>query len=288
MPSAASRLMPVAIRLRGSKKRYLSRQLTLERIARQQRNPASFEPPTLAGVTVERSEVDGWPVFTVSAMPTGRTALYLHGGSFVYQIAKQHWTLIADLVRTTGTTITVPIYPLAPAGTAATVIPAVAELAGTLGEPVLIGDSAGGAIALGAAQILRDRGIRLRTILISPELDLTLTDPMLRKIEPWDPWLAIPGAAVANELWAGDLPLTDPLVSPMFGSLEGLAPVTLFCGTRDMLHADATTFVTRAARAGVPVDFHEARGMIHVYPLLPIPEGRAARDVIRAALTAEG
>ena len=279
--------MPVAIRLRGSKKRYLSRQLTLERIARQQRDPASFEPPKLAGVTVSRDTWNGWVVFTVSAMPTGRTALYLHGGSFVYEIANKHWTFIADLVRTTGTTITVPIYPLAPTGTAATVIPAVADLAETLGEPVLMGDSAGGAIALGAAQTLRDRGIRLRTILISPELDLTLTDPMVAKIEPWDPWLAIPGAAVANELWAGELPLTDPLVSPMLGSLEGLAPVTLFCGTRDMLHADATTFVTRAARAGVRVDFHEARGMIHVYPLLPIPEARAARDVMRAVLTGE-
>jgi acetyl esterase/lipase len=107
---------------------------------------------------------------------------------------------------------------------------------------------------------------------------------MLTKIEPWDPWLAIPGAAVANALWQGELAVTDPLVSPMYGSLEGLAPVTLFCGTRDMLHADATAFVTRAARAGLPVDFHEARGMIHVYPLLPIPEAAAARDVMHARL----
>jgi acetyl esterase/lipase len=187
-------------------------------------------------------------------------------------------------VRTTGVTITVPIYPLAPNGTAATVIPVVADIAVALGDPVLMGDSAGGAIALGAAQLLRDRGIALRTILISPELDLTLSDPMLKKIEPWDPWLAIPGAAVSNELWAGDLPLTDPLVSPMLGSLDGLAPVTLFCGTRDMLHADATAFVARAKRAGVSIDFREARGMIHVYPLLPIPEAEAARTVMRAVL----
>ena len=285
MPSAASRLMPVAIRLRGSKKRYLSRQLTLDRIARQQRTPASFEPPSLTGVVVSRRQEHGWVVFTVSApRPSGRTALYLHGGSFVYEIAKQHWSLIADLVRTTGVTITVPIYPLAPTGTAATVIPVVADLAVSLGDPVIMGDSAGGAIALAAAQMLRDRGTALRTILISPELDLTLSDPMLKKIEPWDPWLAIPGAAVANELWAGDLPLTDPLVSPMLGSLEGLGPVTIFCGTRDMLFADATAFVGRAKRAGVPVDFHQGPGMIHVYPLLPIPEAAAARTVMRAVL----
>ncbi|WP_264079156.1 hypothetical protein [Mycobacterium szulgai] len=36
----------------------------------------------------------------------------------------------------------------------------------------------------------------------------------------------------------------------------------------------------KAGAAGVAVDYHERSGLLHVYPLLPIPEGSAARAVI--------
>ena len=293
MSSALSTLMPVVMRLRGSKRRYRSEELTRARIARQAESPASFLPPSLPGVIIRRKTIEGWPVFEIMPFDgiNGRAALYLHGGSFVYEISRQHWTLVADLVRTTGTTINVPIYPLAPIGTASTIVPRIADLATALITDVgvtrmtLMGDSAGGTIALAAAMMLRDRGVPTpRTILISPALDLGLSDPLVARIEPFDPWLAIPGARVANELYRGDLSLSDPLVSPLFGSLAGLAPVTLFSGTRDMLNADAASFVDRAALAALPVDYHRAPGMLHVYPLLPIPEAKPAREVMRGVM----
>jgi acetyl esterase/lipase len=297
MSSARSKLMPIVMRLRGAKRRYKSEELTRARIAKQAASPASFLPPTLTGVTIRRTTIEGWPVFEIMPFdrPNGRAALYVHGGSFVYEISRQHWTLVADLVRTTGTTINVPIYPLAPIGTAGSIIPRMTDLATALISDVgvtrmtIMGDSAGGTIALATAMMLRDRGVPTpRTILISPELDLSLSDPLVARIEPWDPWLAIAGARVANELYRGDLSLLDPLVSPLFGSLTGLSPVTLFSGTRDMLNADAASFVDRATLAGLPVDYHEARGMIHVYPLLPIPEAQPAREVMRAVLRGPG
>ncbi|HTY26769.1 MAG TPA: alpha/beta hydrolase [Mycobacterium sp.] len=85
---------------------------------------------------------------------------------------------------------------------------------------------------------------------------------------------------------AGTLPVDDPRVSPLAAPLAGLAPVTVFSGTRDILNPDARLFTDKAREAGVDVDYVQGDGMIHVYPLLPIPEGRAARRRVVDAISA--
>jgi len=84
---------------------------------------------------------------------------------------------------------------------------------------------------------------------------------------------------------AGELRLDDPLVSPMFGELKGLAPITLFSSTRDILNPDARAFVKKAEAAGLTVNYHEAPEMIHVYPLLPMPEAKEPLKMIEDLLT---
>ena len=48
---------------------------------------------------------------------------------------------------------------------------------------------------------------------------------------------------------------------------------------------DAKRFVPLAREAGVSIDYHEAPGMLHEYPLFPIPEANRARQTIIEALT---
>ncbi|WP_405720641.1 alpha/beta hydrolase fold domain-containing protein [Streptomyces sp. NBC_00046] len=123
-----------------------------------------------------------------------------------------------------------------------------------------------------------------RTVLISPWLDITLTDPRTAQLEDRDPWLAVTGARYAGDLYRGALPADHPHVSPLLADLTGLNPISLFSGTRDIVNPDARRLAARATTAGVELDFHEAPEMLHVYPLLPIPEGRAAHATICAAL----
>jgi monoterpene epsilon-lactone hydrolase len=294
--SFLSRLMPLVITIRGGKRRYRSAEKTLAHVKQRAAHPVTSAPPASLrrSVDVTRMKIAGWQVYVVT--PRGAEAakrgLYLHGGSYVYEIAPQHWTLIADLVASAGIAMTVPIFPLAPAETANTIVPKAADLAQTLISEVgadnvtLLGDSAGGGMALAVAMLLRDRGVAPlhATILISPWLDISGTDPELARIEPKDPWLAVPGSVAAGALYRGELPDSDPLVSPINGSLDGLGPLTMFSGTRDILNADAHRLVAKAAAAGQALDYHEAPEMIHVYPLLPIPEAKAARDVMRRAI----
>ena len=74
------------------------------------------------------------------------------------------------------------------------------------------------------------------------------------------------------------------MVSPLFGNLAGLGPLTVFSGTRDITSPDTRLLVSRARAAGVQVDHHEEAGLVHVHPLLPVPEGRRARRVMAGVL----
>lgn len=296
MASFLSRLASLVITLRGSKWRFSSAERTLRQIERLQAHPASFAPPPSIArrVDLERRDVDGWPVFTVrpkNARPTGHV-VYLHGGCYVFEIDPIHWGLIAKLAVEAHVTVVVPIMPLAPRGVASSVVPRVADLVEALvadaavSHVSIVGDSSGGGMALATAQVLRDRGVpRLHgTVLISPWLDISGTDPRLAEIAPRDPWLAVPGTRAAGALYQAELAVDDPLVSPIHGSLIGLGHITMFSGTRDILNADAARLVARAEAEDVPLDYHEGEGMIHNYPILPMPEGDAARALIVAAI----
>jgi acetyl esterase/lipase len=275
---------------------FRSEKRTLAKVARLQSRPDPFEPPARLRRThaVTRADVGGWPVYTVSPRdaPTARRVLYLHGGCYVFEIDPIHWTLIGKLATEAGVSVIVPIMPLAPTGTASVVVAAVAELAASLTAEVgadnlsIVGDSSGGGMTLAVAMALRDRhlGPLHATVLIAPWLDISGTDPQLAVIAPRDPWLAVPGTHAAGLLYRAELPEDDWRVSPIHGSLAGLGPVTMFSGTRDILNADAHRLLPLAAAAGLALDYHEGEGMIHNYPILPMPEGDAARKVIVAAV----
>ncbi len=89
-----------------------------------------------------------------------------------------------------------------------------------------------------------------------------------------------PGVRAAGRWYAGSLPTKDPRVSPLFGELVGLPPILMFCGTHDILVADARRFALRAEVEGISVTYHEEPRLMHVYPLLFFPESRKAQDEI--------
>lgn len=289
MTSFLARLAPLVVTLRGSKRMFSSAPKTLAAVHRERAHPKPYAPPR--GIAATRHDVGGWPVFVVGDASAKRRAVYLHGGVYCFEIDALHWKLIAELSHH-GVQVTVPIMPLAPLATASVVVPAVAELTAALVNEVgvanvsILGDSSGGGMALAVAMQLRDHGVAPlgATVLISPWLDISGTDPRLAEIAPRDPWLAVAGTHAAGALYRAELPESHPFVSPIHGSLAGLGPVTMFSGTRDILNADAARLVSLAAESGHPLDYHEGVGMIHNYPILPMPEGATARAQIAAAI----
>ena len=132
---------------------------------------------------------------------------------------------------------------------------------------VLMGDSAGGAIALALTQYLKKNSLPMpgRLILISPWLDARCDNPQIDElgIEAIDPMLT-KQFYLAAQYWADGLPLDDPLISPAYGPLDGLPPITLYTGTREIFWPDAVKFNEKAKRCGADVDYREWDGMNHV------------------------
>ncbi|WP_353356294.1 alpha/beta hydrolase [Intrasporangium sp. DVR] len=241
--------------------------------------------------SVTTKQVAGFDVHVVqsrSGSPSvarGPAVVYLHGGAYCNEIVSQHWSLIADIARVAGCQVQVPIYGLAPRHNGlearAFVTTVLAQLRAE-GRPVhLVGDSAGGGLALIAAQAVRDQPevTVLGVTAIAPWLDLTMSNPGIDAVERVDPWLARPGLRPIAQEWAADCEVSDPRLSPMNGDLTGLPPVDIWVGTRDITWPDCQLLRDRLP-AGSLAGYHELPGALHVPPLLPVPEGRRSRRAV--------
>lgn len=286
-------IFPALLRLTHANRPFRTAQGAQDAIRERALRPAAYGPPARVrsdvSITVDRDGAT--PVYTVSPASGDSSGhvIYAHGGGWINTIRSQHWALIFQIAAEAQVTVTVPIWRLLPYGDAREANALMLRLHAALrrsGPFVhLAGDSAGGQIALSAALALRDAGIAgIRTVLIAPALDLTISNPRIPDVLPSDPWLGVDGCRVLAEKWAGDLPLTDPVVSPLFGDLHDLGPLLIASGTRDILNPDAHLLVDKARAAGVEVTVLERAGAVHDFPLLPTRVGAAARSRIVAAL----
>jgi epsilon-lactone hydrolase len=290
-PSRRSRLMDHLVLFTGRRKWWASAAMVQERVRRLAQRPAPHHPVRLGrNAKVDLRFAEGWPVYHIEGAGRGSARhhlVFLHGGAYVHEIVGSHWKFIGFLVEETNTHCVVPIYPLAPRGTAKEVVPATGRMLCELIEAVgsqnvtVIGNSAGGGLSLAAAQWLREAGHAQPNalILICPGVNGTL-DQCTPADAARDVMQDVPGMIEAFRMYAGDLDLTHPFVSPLNGSFEGLAPMLIFTGTHDLYHPDIVTLANKAALAGVPVEMQVRNGLQHNYPLLPTPEGREARGII--------
>lgn len=285
------------LKLSGRRKRFESVEGLYEAIDRERRTADAAPPRALhARFDIEHAVVEGSVCYTLRprANPSGVNLLYLHGGAHVAEMSPHHWHLVAELVALSGCTAHVPIYPLAPdfnhADAFRVVLAIYRERFQKLASEhiVLMGDSSGGGLALALAQQLNAwRLPQPRDIaLISPWLDLTMSDPMLASLESQDPWLAIPGLAEAARLWCGGAALDDPIVSPLNGSLDALGRISVFIGGKDLLMADCLRLRERARAQSAALQWFEQPKMIHVWPLLPLRAAKPARRQLAALLQA--
>jgi acetyl esterase/lipase len=260
------------LRITGRGRTWRSPEALDAAVARRPAWPA-HPPKPRPGVMVVRTEDDGWPIVRLVPRRPSGSVVALHGGGYVFGPEAQHWALWRTVAAASGRTVVVPLYRLAPEGTAAETVPHVARIARAQaadGPVALLGDSAGGGMALAAAQLLAAEGLRPPLLLSAPWLDGGVTDPWT---SPKDPWLAPPGLRRAADLYRGALPVEHPFVSPLLGELDGLGPIVVASGTRDVLHRDALRLEERSP-AAVRVIVGER--LLHNWPLLPIPEARSA------------
>ena len=245
---------------------------------------------------ISKRTIDGHLVWTVAPKQNAseKHVIYLHGGAYVNSFAPQHWDFMSKLVDMLGCTVTAPNYPHAPEHNVndvfALMLPLYNELAGDAGSGniTIMGDSSGGGISLALAQRLREDGHAQpgHVVLLSPWLDATLSNPEIAEFDKIDPFLGVEGLKYGGEVYARDVDPKSYLVSPVYGSLKDLAPVTLFIGTRDILYPDCRKLRDKAAGEGVRLNYREYDLMVHNWMLGPMPEAKhAIAEIVETILS---
>lgn len=197
--------------------------------------------------------------------------LFFHGGSYVAEATEKHWEFIQKLALDAKATIIMPDYPLIPKYNYKDVFkmvePLYKEIIEAIGTDNLIvmGDSAGGGLGLALMEKISQEDVKIakKIILISPWLDVRLTNPEIEKVKNKDKELNIKNLKLAGITYAGEDGINSYLVNPIAGDLSKLNNITIFVGTNDILNPDAHLMQGNGKKQGISIDLREYESAAH-------------------------
>jgi monoterpene epsilon-lactone hydrolase len=251
---------------------------------------AGFTTPD--GTTVTECHYDGVACLLLDAGGYGRTAIYFHGGGYLYTRAADALGAVAALAKRCNVRVVAPDYRRAPEFPfPAAVDDAVAVYRALLAEGlpstdiVFAGDSAGAGLALACMLASRREGLPMPAagILFSPWTDLAVEGPSADLAA--DPVVDGAGLRVMAGAYLNGHDSRNPLASPLYASdaeLAYLPTLLIQVGTRESLLDDSRRFVTRAKASGVVVEYTEYLGVIHMWVVMA-PELTESRQAFDAA-----
>ena len=236
----------------------------------------------------------------------GPVVVFYHGGGFVIGDIDTHASFTAEMARQLDLPVVSVDYRLAPEAAwpaapddceaaARWVASAPAELGRTATSLVLSGDSAGGNLAIVVTMALRDSPAAVPVVVqapIYPAADMANEYPSFHQFA--DGYLLTRDGMI----WFGEHYAADPAhqrSSPLVGDLTGLPPAVIVTASLDPTRDQGRAYAAALVKAGVPVTFREAQGIVHGFITLrqaiPSAQGDVAGYLaaVRAAIVeAEG
>lgn len=256
--------------------------------------PRSGTLPGKLKTRTERIELDGQAVWIIHPKtgPAKTTYIHFHGGAYILGLMAMHFDLAAQLSDRAGVSVVLPDYPLAPKAE----VEEITEFANQVfhyavdrwGSVKIGGGSAGGNLAMALALYRQSQTLSQpkHILLMSPWLDLEMAHPANDGPSDEVCFSDATDLRRAAKLYAGDIPVTDPRVSPTFADLSGLPLLSIFTGDVDLLHTDILTFAEKAKSAGVLSKLAIFGEMGHIFMLYPTPDRESAliemADILRA------
>ena len=143
----------------------------------------------------------------------------------------------------------------------------------------LVGESAGGNLALALTRRLMERGDEppAGLALLSPWVDLAQAGESYRTLREADATLNAAELMESAIQFAGSRDrLTDPAISPVYGAFDGFPPTLIHCGNQEILLSDAESLEKAMRRDGVNVRLVRWAGMCHVFQAFGFDESMAS------------
>lgn len=252
---------------------------------------ADAAPPPPGRVVEER--IGGVRVLRLAPDGARGRVVYLHGGAYVLGSADTHIRLGAAYARASGAELVAVDYRLAPEhpypGALDDAVAVCRNLAADM-PFALVGDSAGGGLALALALRLRDDRLPMPFALAvtSPWVDLSLSAPSIHDRAAMEIMLSRRGLALDADRYRGAIRARDPRVSPLFADLEDVPPTLIQVGSAEILYDDALALASRLDAAAVPVRLQVWQDMAHAWAAFgdAVPEAAASVAALGAFVRA--
>jgi len=230
---------------------------------------------------ISHEDVLGFPLYIMTGLhgKSDKVVLYFHGGGYSVGPLIPQWARMRDLVEASLCTVALLDYPKSPEyqceKTLQVCMKAFDDLAARFGAEnlILLGDSAGGGLALALSMRRKAEGLSLPShlVLLSPWLDVSMSHPEIVDFEELDLSLDREGLRVQGNYYRGSLPEHHPWVSPIFGDMNGQPSMDVYVGTHELFYPDCRDFSEKNKDKGVT--FHAYEGMQHDWMMMPIAEG---------------
>ena len=217
--------------------------------------------------------------------------LYGYGGGFVTGSAFEDLTIALPISLRSGLEVIIPEYRLAPEHPWPSACDDMIAVYSELSEKIsaVIGESAGGNLALVTMLRARKLGLKLpkSVVLLSPWCNLLNQGDSFCFNEGRDPTLSIHQSQLAAVHYAQAKDMTNPEISPLFGSYDETFPdVFISSATRDLLLSQSIQLANILRSSGVSVDLRIWDGLWHVFEWdADLPESRLSIQQIAKFLT---
>ncbi|MBW9173145.1 alpha/beta hydrolase [Clostridium estertheticum] len=218
--------------------------------------------------------------------------LFLHGGGYCMGSSRTSLKLISQIISVSNCNVISVDYRLAPENPFPSALDdAVTAYSWLLSQGVsskniiIIGESAGGGLAVSLMLHLRDNCISLPSgaVLLSPWTDLVETGDSFRTCAETDPYYNSKSYdRKTAKMYSCNEDLSNPLISPLYANLQNLPKILIHVGTNDVLFNDSTRIEECLKNAGVEVTLKIWHDMWHVWHVFGerLPEAKQAIDEI--------
>ena len=242
-------------------------------------------------LNIEEQFIDGFQMLTIFKNNSkNKHIIFLHGGAYVMKAVKGHKTIIETMAKKYNLKVTFIDYPLAPEND----IQKAHEILIKTYKKItlkykddnffLFGDSSGGGLALSFLQQLKninDFPFPKKTVLMSPWVDVSMSNSKIKDFEEKDPLLPLNGLIATGKQFAGSLDTQNPLISPIYGNMDNLKEIFLIFGTNEILYPDCLKLEKLLKTSnGTKVKTKIGKNLCHDWILAPLKETKVTIDEI--------
>jgi epsilon-lactone hydrolase len=249
------------------------------------------------GYTLTKFAVAGVPMELLKAdLKTDKVIMQLHGGGYLIGFSDWYRRLALKYSKISkGASVLSVDYRIAPQYTfPAALLDAITAWNWLISQGykpeniIVVGDSAGGNLALALIEKLRDEGYVLpaAVVCMSPWTDLATEGVSYEENRYKDPLFGEPTPRKGKPIpvrkfnaiaYAGTTNLHDKYLSPAYGDYSNFPPMLIQVGTYEILESDAVTVFEKAKAVHVEATLSRYEGMFHVFQSFQnLPESKRA------------